>query len=1493
MPRHSRSGLEMPRRSFFAVFALISFVLLVTVSLSQLGTRQGATLKFERNADGEWHAKPKTRAAAGDKYLLGVGKADITGPVVEIGFAGYADLSQVGTGLRQRIYSRAFIVGDVSKPSDRFVYLVLDTQSGDTAIRKGILEGVAALGSGYSVYNKNNVAVTGTHSHAGPGAWFNYLLPQVTSLGFDKQSYQAIVDGAVLSIKRAHESLQEGYLDVGTTEVTDGAINRSLYAYLNNPAAERAKYSATTDTTLTLLRFQRASDGKNMGVLTWYPTHGTSILQNSTHVAGDNKGVAAYLLEKDLASDASAAPGFVAGFSQANVGDTTPNVLGAYCDDGSGQQCSLENSTCADGKSQSCHGRGPAFQKLDLGISSCYEIGRRQYAGAKSVYNALATTSTPVTGTSVKSFHFFQDMSYFKFPLADGTIGQTCPAALGYSFAAGTSDGPGAFDFTQADSGTPDANPLWAVVSGLLRTPSAEQAACQQPKPVLLDVGEMSTPYAWSPNIVDIQMLRVGQLVIVVAPGEATTMSGRRWKAAVKEAAKSILPNDPIVVLGGPANTYAHYIATPEEYAIQRYEGASTLFGPNTLPAYINLTVSNIAYLSPSSTSTPAVGPSPPDNRANSLSFITGVVVDGAPAGRSFGQAIGQPSSSYTRGAVVNATFQAANPRNNLRLEGTYAAVEQLQSGKWVQIRTDADWFLVYTWTRTNFLLGYTLSKLHAQDMDHEESQDCDSSRNADFCKECWNAIIFDDSADEFFEGTNQADQPTLRHSREGGDMVELDSVRCWDDTLPDLPMMAESAAAGCRMCGFLREELIRREISYDDDVYISAVYLYGGLPDLEVVFPTEYGLAFWRCSVFTMEEGHLVAALNFGIETNDDALRQWLRLGLKRAPEPLDPQNVEWLQSELWDCEDACGHPEPASPFLPTRLLDMGKSDEEIPRLVVVEDMLNSREIDHVRYATLSYCWGPEDDTLQQAKTTKATMSAHLKGIPLSSMSPVVRDTVRVCRALGIQYLWVDALCIIQEDKADWDRESHMMGKVYYSCLVTICPVSSRSCIQGYLGPRPQGLDVAFQSSHHEHIRGTYTLVHSSTDVDENDDRWPRPGPLKVDLNRSSWEKRGWTFQERLLSPRLIMFGSSMSYFACETVAKSETGYQVTDILQMSLRSTLEKAFGEVGDEMNHSAKSINGLYDIWDGTVINITTKIWTFPEDTFAGIAGLAQGFATITGDTYLAGLWKNQLHQQLLWEGSRPKTSDLPSFVHNLQHPDPYIAPSWSWASQKIYVEEFCQPHYTAPSGSEVAASASPRKETQPSHNCPEVSLIDHRMDFQGRNPFGPLSGAYLQLKGKTCPFPSDVERQAVRRHEDVRLSYSQFSGGIGTCKFDWAVSERSAQRPERMQLLCLSSCCSATTNWKHMKWLADCDDEDFDDWMPSDAEVGGMSFPNGYEDIDMCRYCADPMHKRTGYGLVIHPAEEPGSYVRVGAFVLFAHKGGMDLFKDEAKEIKLI
>lgn len=631
-------------------------------------------------------------------------------PVVELNLMGYADPKQVGSGLRQRLYSRAFIVADIEDPDDRFVYLVLDTQSGDTAIRYGILQGLKQLGPEYSVYGQRNVAVTGTHSHSGPGAWLNYLLPQITSKGFDKQSYQAIVDGALLSIVRAHDSLALGHLSVGSIEVEDANINRSPYAYLANPPKERERYEHDVDKTMTMLRFRRAGDDIDIGVLTWFPVHGTSMLGNNTLITGDNKGVAADLFEKSVRGSASASESFVAGFSQANVGDTSPNVLGAYCEDGSGEQCNFEDSTCG-GKTQPCHGRGPFFRKEDRGASSCYEIGRRQFSAAMTLFNSLNSTGTAIQGSTIKSLHTFRDLSNYTFPHPNGTIVSTCPAALGYSFAAGTTDGPGAFDFKQNDTGAPDANPLWAVVRNFLHEPSEEQMACHAPKPILLDVGEIEKPYLWSPNIVDVQLFRVGQFFIIVSPGEATTMSGRRWKESLAaSASKSLLTDglDPIVVLGGPANSYTHYIATEEEYGIQRYEGASTLYGPHTLNAYINLTLSYLPFLASQSTSQPAPGPDPPIHINSSLSFIRGVVYDGAPLFKSFGDVLTDAPATVRKGSTVKVTFVGANPRNDLRLERTYAAIEFLNpvSDTWEMVRDDSDWDLIFHWRRTNSVLG-------------------------------------------------------------------------------------------------------------------------------------------------------------------------------------------------------------------------------------------------------------------------------------------------------------------------------------------------------------------------------------------------------------------------------------------------------------------------------------------------------------------------------------------------------------------------------------------------------------------------------------------------------------------------------------------------------------------------------------------------------------------------------------------------------------------
>ncbi|RMY08688.1 hypothetical protein D0868_04659 [Hortaea werneckii] len=734
----------MARSSLF--LALAASLLLVVSTINILHRFYPATLSFSWDIHrpiGGFNADDSVKKADdGTPYLLGVGKADITGPVVEINFMGYADPAQTGSGLRQRLYSRAFIIGSIDKPDDRFVYLVLDTQSGDTAIRAGILQGLAELGGEYIVYGNQNVAVTGTHSHSGPGAWLNYLLPQITSKGFHKPSYHAIVDGALASIVRAHDNLAPGRLSLGEVEVKDGNINRSPYAYLANKAEERAMYPHDVDKTMTVLRFTHMSNAtdtsepKDIGILTWFPVHGTSMYGNNTIVTGDNKGVAAWMFESSIDD-----PDFVAGFSQANVGDTSPNVLGAYCEYGDhvGEQCDFKTSLCGN-KTQPCHGRGPYWGQHDSGTASTYEIGRRQFEAACKLWDSPSASDAwkPVRGNMVRGVHDFVDLSNHNFTLPNGTEVSTCPAALGYSFAAGTTDGPGAFDFKQAQPDDPNASPLWKVVGNRIAKPNDTQKACHAEKVILLDVGESENPYAWSPNIVDMQLLRVGDFYMIVSPGEATTMAGRRWREAVQQSAAralSSLPEDeqtsqpkgekPTVVLGGPANTYAHYIATREEYSIQRYEGASTLYGPHTLDAYINYTLTHLlpplkemeegdhhapeSSLDLSRPNTAIHGPQPPIQVNDSWSFIPPVIVDRAPLFKSFGAVKQDVSARYKPGDTVSATFVGANPRNNHRLDGTFAAVEKFDYERtlaWHEVRRDVDWSLVFEWRRTSEVVG-------------------------------------------------------------------------------------------------------------------------------------------------------------------------------------------------------------------------------------------------------------------------------------------------------------------------------------------------------------------------------------------------------------------------------------------------------------------------------------------------------------------------------------------------------------------------------------------------------------------------------------------------------------------------------------------------------------------------------------------------------------------------------------------------------------------
>jgi len=314
---------------------------------------------------------------------------------------------------------------------------------------------------------------------------------------------------------------------------------------------------------------------------------------------------------------------------------------------------------------------------------------------------------------SVKSVHIYLDMANHTFTLPNGTEVQTCPAALGYSFAGGTTDGPGAFDFIQGDNSSQRQNPFWEIVKGAITPkPSVIQIACQYPKPILLNSGYAHTPYEWAPSTVDIQMLRVGNLVMLIIPGELTTMSGRRLRNAVRAQliSSGVLDDDAYVVIAGPANTYAHYVTTLEEYGQQRYEGASTIFGQYTLDAYIDKYSSLVPYLADNATGAPASDAAPAEQTSKAISLQTSVIVDNPPFRRHFGQVlIDVGSGPYRAGDTVTAQFVGANPRNNLRLEGTFLTVDRLISGQWSTVRTDSHPSTIYNWSRTSKVLGTSI----------------------------------------------------------------------------------------------------------------------------------------------------------------------------------------------------------------------------------------------------------------------------------------------------------------------------------------------------------------------------------------------------------------------------------------------------------------------------------------------------------------------------------------------------------------------------------------------------------------------------------------------------------------------------------------------------------------------------------------------------------------------------------------------------------------
>ncbi|KAK2440825.1 Neutral/alkaline non-lysosomal ceramidase [Trifolium repens] len=685
----------------------------------------------------------------GSDYLVGLGSYDITGPAADVNLMGYAKTEQLASGIHFRLRSRAFIVA--ASKGNRVVFVNLDACMASQIVTIKVIERLKARYG--DLYTENNVVISATHTHSGPGGYLQYFVYIITSYGFVRQSFDVIVDGIEKSIVQAHENLRPGSIFVNEGELLDAGVNRSPSAYLNNPASERSKYKYDVDKEMTLLKFVDDERGP-VGSFNWFATHATSMGHKNSLISGDNKGAASRFMEDwferkdsgrmdsdvndgspqrisniipglrdnhhellELAVSFQSPPGrpttktssvtkrvrgaprnvdkprFVAAFCQPNSGDVSPNVLGAFCLD-TGLPCHFNHSTCG-GWNELCYSQGPGYPDE---FESTRIIGERQFRKAVDLFNAA---DEEIKG-EVDFRHAYIDLSKLEVTISDqgaDKVVKTCPAAMGFASAAGTTDGPGSFDFKQGDN---KGNPFWKLVRNLVKTLTRKQIDCQHPKPILLDTGEMNVPYEWAPSILPIQILRVGQFVILCIPGEISTMAGRRLRDAVKTILSSHKDFENVhIVITSLSNAYSQYATTYEEYEVQRYEGASTLYGPHTLSAYIQ----EFKKLAKALISGQPVksGPPPPNLLNKQVSLLPPVVVDGTPFGVNFGDVFSDvpQNSAFKSGDIVSASFWSACPRNDLMTEGTFALVEFLQ-GKdtWVPAYDDDDFCLRFKWSR-------------------------------------------------------------------------------------------------------------------------------------------------------------------------------------------------------------------------------------------------------------------------------------------------------------------------------------------------------------------------------------------------------------------------------------------------------------------------------------------------------------------------------------------------------------------------------------------------------------------------------------------------------------------------------------------------------------------------------------------------------------------------------------------------------------------------
>ncbi|KAG8158538.1 hypothetical protein KVR01_011660 [Diaporthe batatas] len=575
------------------------------------------------------------------------------------------------------------------------------------------------------------------------------------------------------------------------------------------------------------------------------------------------------------------------------------------------------------------------------------------------------------------------------------------------------------------------------------------------------------------------------------------------------------------------------------------------------------------------------------------------------------------------------------------------------------------------------------------------------------------------------------------RNDEDGNKFYNLIRLR-WhlDDSLPDLPRLSDSSRAGCAFCEVL---LIKLKSAYDLRILSSFLLISDGDVSLNAYISLVEGgidgiVVELVSDAMKHETGKLGSYREFFPVEASLGCQKWLGAVPARHGGYLTSENTSEICRVLGECTANC-HPWEAS-SLPTRLIDIGTGVSDLPRLALSSDILITAE---TKYAALSYCWGNKEDAKAQLKTETATLGDRLQGIALDTMTPAIRDAVELTRAVGLRYIWIDALCIIQDDPADWSYESGQMDRVFKNAYVTFCALVSTSCQKSFLQRRP-AFSVPFQSAIRPSINGNLSVRLQPISAD-----WTIPESSILDRFVSRWNNRAWTFQEEKLSTRLLLFGGSKMHFQCGTYQWSE-GDDKFRRLEDSTSSLFDRIAGIKRGE--HPAST---LYDHWYILVHDYAHRELTCETDRLPAMSGLARLVGETLGDQYLAGLWKGDILIGLSWESVPHTTFGLQHHLQRIRERE-YIAPSWSWAA--------CDENGVDPGFSGW-------------QTVPECTVLDTDVKTDSKNRFGKVYGGFLRIRGKVAPIPHSL-REGGRRGDNASKWRLKLGGEFEniTADLDW-------------------------------------------------------------------------------------------------------------------------